>query len=212
MADEPNKVIYSMVRVSKYIDKKPILEDISLSYFYGAKIGVLGLNGSGKSTLLRILANVDNKFNGETHLVPGHTIGFLEQEPELEAGKTVLEIVEQGAQEDVDLMKEYNEISAKFSEPMTDEEMNKVIERQGELQEKIDHRDIWDLDSRLEQAMDALRCPPGDVVVDQLSGGERRRVVLRTKNEILDSPGGTAAVRTYVMRQRPARVENQHAA
>jgi ATP-binding cassette ChvD family protein len=178
MADEPNKVIYSMVRVSKYIDKKPILEDISLSYFYGAKIGVLGLNGSGKSTLLRILANVDNKFNGETHLVPGHTIGFLEQEPELEAGKTVLEIVEQGAQEDVDLMKEYNEISAKFSEPMTDEEMNKVIERQGELQEKIDHRDIWDLDSRLEQAMDALRCPPGDVVVDQLSGGERRRVAL----------------------------------
>jgi energy-dependent translational throttle protein EttA len=178
MADEPNKVIYSMVRVSKFIDKKPILENISLSYFYGAKIGVLGLNGSGKSTLLRILAGRDPKFNGETHLAPGHTIGFLEQEPELTAGKTVREIVEQGVQEDVDLMKEYNDISAKFAEPMSDDEMNKVIERQGELQEKIDHRDIWDLDSRLEQAMDALRCPQSDAIVDQLSGGERRRVAL----------------------------------
>ncbi|MGA1198157.1 MAG: energy-dependent translational throttle protein EttA [Candidatus Latescibacterota bacterium] len=178
MADEPNKIIYSMVRVSKFIDKKPILENISLSYFYGAKIGVLGLNGSGKSTLLRILAGRDEKYNGETHLAPGHTIGFLEQEPELEAGKTVLEMVEQGVQEDVDIMKEYNEISAKFAEPMTDDEMNKVIERQGELQEIIDHRDIWDLDARLEQAMDALRCPPSDAIVDQLSGGERRRVAL----------------------------------
>ena len=178
MANEPNKIIYSMVRVSKYIDKKPIIEDISLSYFYGAKIGVLGLNGAGKSTLLRILAGVDEKFNGETHLAPGHTIGYLEQEPQLEPGKTVREIVEQGVQEHVDLMNEYNALSAKFADPMTDEEMNRVIEQQGELQEKIDAENIWDLDARIEQAMDALRCPPGDMHVDHLSGGECRRVAL----------------------------------
>ncbi|MCY3682348.1 MAG: energy-dependent translational throttle protein EttA [Gemmatimonadetes bacterium] len=178
MANEPNKIIYSMVRVSKYIDKKPLIENISLSYFYGAKIGVLGLNGAGKSTLLRILAGVDKKFNGETHLAPGHTIGYLEQEPRLEPGKTVREIVEQGVQEHVDLMNEYNEISAKFAEPMTDEEMNRLIEQQGELQEKIDAENIWDLDPRIEQAMDALRCPPGEAHVDNLSGGECRRVAL----------------------------------
>ena len=178
MANEPNKIIYSMVRVSKYIDKKPIIENISLSYFYGAKIGVLGLNGAGKSTLLRILAGVDEKFNGETHLAPGHTIGYLEQEPRLEPGKTVREIVEQGVQEHVDLMNEYNALSAKFAEPMSDEEMNRVIEQQGELQEKIDAENLWDLDARIEQAMDALRCPPGDVRVDHLSGGECRRVAL----------------------------------
>ena len=178
MANEPNKIIYSMVRVSKYIDKKPLIENISLSYFYGAKIGVLGLNGAGKSTLLRILAGVDEKFNGETHLAPGHTIGYLEQEPQLEPGKTVREIVEQGVQEYVDLMNEYNEISAKFAEPMTDEEMNRLIEQQGELQEKIDAENLWDLDARIEQAMDALRCPPGDANVDHLSGGECRRVAL----------------------------------
>ncbi|MDE2799809.1 MAG: energy-dependent translational throttle protein EttA [Gemmatimonadota bacterium] len=178
MANEPNKIIYSMVRVSKYIDKKPIIEDISLSYFYGAKIGVLGLNGAGKSTLLRILAGVDEKFNGETHLAPGHTIGYLEQEPQLESGKTVREIVEQGVQEHVDLMNEYNALSAKFAEPMSDEEMNRLIEQQGELQEKIDAENIWDLDARIEQAMDALRCPPGDARVDHLSGGECRRVAL----------------------------------
>ena len=178
MANEPNKIIYSMVRVSKYIDKKPIIEDISLSYFYGAKIGVLGLNGAGKSTLLRILAGVDEKFNGETHLAPGHTIGYLEQEPRLEPGKTVREIVEQGVQEHVDLMNEYNALSAKFAEPMSDEEMNRVIEQQGELQEKIDAENLWDLDARIEQAMDALRCPPGEVLVDHLSGGECRRVAL----------------------------------
>ena len=178
MANEPNKIIYSMVRVSKYIDKKPIIENISLSYFYGAKIGVLGLNGAGKSTLLRILAGVDEKFNGETHLAPGHTIGYLEQEPRLESGKTVREIVEQGVQEHVDLMNEYNALSAKFAEPMSDEEMNRVIEQQGELQEKIDAENLWDLDARIEQAMDALRCPPGDVRVDHLSGGECRRVAL----------------------------------
>ncbi len=178
MANEPNKIIYSMVRVSKYIDKKPIIEDISLSYFYGAKIGVLGLNGAGKSTLLRILSGVDEKFNGETHLAPGHTIGYLEQEPQLEPGKTVREIVEQGVQEHVDLMNKYNALSAKFAEPMSDDEMNRVIEQQGELQEKIDAENLWDLDARIEQAMDALRCPPGDARVDHLSGGECRRVAL----------------------------------
>ena len=178
MANEPNKIIYSMVRVSKYIDKKPIIEDISLSYFYGAKIGVLGLNGAGKSTLLRILSGVDEKFNGETHLAPGHTIGYLEQEPQLEPGKTVREIVEQGVQEHVDLMNKYNALSAKFAEPMSDDEMNRVIEQQGELQEKIDAENLWDLDARIEQAMDALRCSPGDARVDHLSGGECRRVAL----------------------------------
>ena len=178
MANEPNKIIYSMVRVSKYIDKKPIIEDISLSYFYGAKIGVLGLNGAGKSTLLRILSGVDEKFNGETHLAPGHTIEYLEQEPRLEQGKTVREIVEQGVQKHVDLMNEYNALSAKFAEPMSDDEMNRVIEQQGELQEKIDAENLWDLDARIEQAMDALRCPPGDARVDHLSGGECRRVAL----------------------------------
>ncbi|MYD60538.1 MAG: energy-dependent translational throttle protein EttA [Gemmatimonadetes bacterium] len=178
MANEPNKIIYSMVRVSKYIDKKPLIENISLSYFYGAKIGVLGLNGAGKSTLLRILAGVDEKFNGETHLAPGHTIGYLEQEPRLEPGKTVREIVEQGVQEHVDLMNGYNALSAKFADPMSDEEMNRLIEQQGELQEKIDAENLWDLDARIEQAMDALRCPPGDARVDHLSGGECRRVAL----------------------------------
>ena len=178
MANEPNKIIYSMVRVSKYIDKKPLIENISLSYFYGAKIGVLGLNGAGKSTLLRILAGVDEKFNGETHLAPGHTIGYLEQEPQLEPGKTVREIVEQGVQEHVDLVNAYNALSAKFADPMTDEEMNRLIEQQGELQEKIDAENLWDLDSRIKQAMDALRCPPGDAHIGHLSGGECRRVAL----------------------------------
>ena len=189
MANEPNKIIYSMMRVSKYIDKKPIIENISLSYFYGAKIGVLGLNGAGKSTLLRILSGVDEKFNGETHLAPGHTIGYLEQEPRLEPGKTVREIVEQGVQEHVDLMNEYNALSAKFAEPMSDDEMNQVIEQQGELQEKIDAENLWDLDARIEQAMDALRCPPGEANVDHLSGGECRRValcrLLLTKPDVL---------------------------
>ena len=178
MADEGNKIIYSMMRVSKFHDKKPILKDISLSYFYGAKIGVIGLNGSGKSSLLRILAGVDTEFNGETWVAPGFTIGFLEQEPALDDAKTVRETVEEGVQDLIDLMARYEEINLKFAEPMSDDEMNALIEEQGKMQDKIDHLDVWDLDSRLEMAMDALRCPPGDTPVKVLSGGERRRVAL----------------------------------
>jgi ATP-binding cassette ChvD family protein len=178
MSNEPNKVIYSMVGVSKFHNKKQVLKDIYLSYFYGAKIGVLGLNGSGKSSLLRILAGVDKDFIGETVLSPGHTVGLLEQEPLLDDTKSVREIVEQGVQEVVDLVNEYNRINEKFSEPMSDDEMNKLIERQGKVQEKMEALDAWDLDSRLEMAMDALRCPPGDTPVKVLSGGERRRVAL----------------------------------
>jgi energy-dependent translational throttle protein EttA len=179
MANEPvNKVIYSMIGVSKVYEKKPVLKDIYLSYFYGAKIGVLGLNGSGKSSLLRILAGVDTDFIGKTILTPGHTVGFLEQEPKLDETKTVREIVEQGVQETVDLLSEFNVINEKFAEPMTDDEMNKLLDRQAKVQEKLDHLDAWDLDSRLEMAMDALRCPPGEAQVNVLSGGERRRVAL----------------------------------
>jgi len=178
MSNEPNKIIYSMVRVSKFFDKKPILKDISLSYFYGAKIGVLGLNGSGKSSLLRILAGRDKEFNGETILSPGHTIGFLEQEPELDDAKTVRQIVEEGVQETVDLLSEFNRINEKFAEPMNDDEMDKLIARQGQVQERLDALNAWDLDARLEMAMDALRCPSGDTPVKVLSGGERRRVAL----------------------------------
>lgn len=178
MANEPNKVIYSMVGVGKFHNKKPVLKDIYLSYFYGAKIGVLGLNGSGKSSLLRILAGVDKDFVGETVVSPGYTIGFLEQEPLLDTAKTVRQVVEQGVQETVDLVHEYNRINEKFAEPMSDDEMNKLIERQGKVQEKLDSLDAWDLDSRLEMAMDALRCPPGDTSVEVLSGGEKRRVAL----------------------------------
>ena len=178
MSNEPNKIIYSMVGVSKFYDKKPILKDIYLSYFYGAKIGVLGLNGSGKSSLLRILAGRDKEFNGETVLSPGHTVGFLEQEPELDDTKTVREIVEEGVREIVETLNEYNQINEKFAEPMSDDEMTSLIERQGNVQEKLDALDAWDLDSKLEMAMDALRCPTGDTPVKVLSGGERRRVAL----------------------------------
>jgi ATP-binding cassette ChvD family protein len=178
MGNEPNKIIYSMIGVSKYYDKKPVLKDISLSYFYGAKIGVLGLNGSGKSSLLHILAGVDKEFNGETVLAPGHTVGLLEQEPKLDDTKTVRDIVEEGVHQIVEALKEYNLLSEKFAEPMSDDEMNKLIERQGEVQEKLDGWDAWDLDSRLEMAMDALRCPSQDTPVSILSGGERRRVAL----------------------------------
>ena len=178
MSAEPNKIIYSMVRVAKFYDKKPVLKNISLGYYYGAKIGVIGLNGSGKSSLLRIMAGVDKEFNGEAVLSPGYTVGFLEQEPKLDDQKTVKQIVEEGVQETVDLVNEYNRINESFANPMTDDEMNKLIARQGEVQEKLDHANAWDLDSRLEMAMDALRCPPGDTLVKVLSGGERRRVAL----------------------------------
>ena len=167
-----------MVGVSKYYDKKPVLKGIYISYFYGAKIGVLGLNGSGKSSLLRIFAGVDTSFDGETVLSPGHKVGFLEQEPQLDNTKTVKEIVEQGVQETADLLREYNAINQSFSEPMSDEEMNRLIEKQGEVQERLDALNAWDLDSRLEMAMDALRCPDGETSVNILSGGERRRVAL----------------------------------
>jgi sulfate-transporting ATPase len=178
VAAEANKVIYSMIRVSKYYDKKPVLKDISISFFYGAKIGVIGLNGSGKSSLLRIFAGVDKEFNGQTILSPGYTIGLLEQEPRLDPTKTVREIVGEGAQDAVSLLDEFNRINEQLAQPMSDEDMNKLIERQGEVQEKIDALDAWDLDSRLEMAMDALRCPQGDTPVNILSGGERRRVAL----------------------------------
>jgi sulfate-transporting ATPase len=178
VSNEIDKVIYSMINVSKFYDNKPVLKDISLSYFYGAKIGVIGLNGSGKSSLLRILAGVDQEFNGRTLLSDGYTIGYLEQEPLVDVDKTVREVVEEGVQETSDLLKEFEEINMKFAEPMSDNEMNQLIERQGQVQEKLDALNAWDLDSRLEMAMDALRCPPEDTPVRVLSGGEKRRVAL----------------------------------
>jgi energy-dependent translational throttle protein EttA len=178
MSTVPNKVIYSMIGVSKFYDKKPVLKDIYLSYFYGAKIGVIGLNGSGKSTLLKILAGVDQEFQGKTAVSLGYTIGFLEQEPQLDPEKTVREIVEQGVQPIVDLLREFDEINAKFAEPMSDEDMADLLEKQGKVQEKLDATQAWDLDSRLELAMDALRCPPPETKVSVLSGGENRRVAL----------------------------------
>ena len=175
---EAEKIIYSMRNVSKHYNRKKIIEDISLSYFYGAKIGVLGLNGSGKSTLLRIMAGVDGEFEGNADLSPGYTVGYMEQEPQLEDGKTVREIVEQGVQDTVNLVREYEDINNKFAEPMDDDAMNTLIERQSAVAEKLDAAGAWDLDSRLQMAMDALRCPPEDQVVDNLSGGEKRRVAL----------------------------------
>ncbi len=178
MSDQGNKIIYSMIRVSKHYDNKKILEDISLSYFYGAKIGVLGLNGSGKSTLLRILAGVDEEFQGETVISPGYTVGYLEQEPDLDESKTVQEVVEEAVSEIVQLLADFDKVNEKLAEPMDDEELMKVLDQQATIQDKLDATDAWDLDSRLEMAMDALRCPPKETPIKVLSGGERRRVAL----------------------------------
>ncbi len=178
MADEVNKVIYSMIGVSKFYDKKPVLKNIYLSYFYGAKIGVIGLNGSGKSSLLRILAGTDQEFDGKTAVSPGFTIGFLEQEPHLDDQKTVRQVVEEAVSDVLAVVKEYDEINEKFGESLSDEQMEKLLDRQGKVQEKMDAMDAWDLDSRLEMAMDVLRCPPPDTLVSIISGGERRRVAL----------------------------------
>jgi ATP-binding cassette ChvD family protein len=178
MSQEIDKIIYSMIRVSKKHGQKEVLKDISLSYFYGAKIGVLGLNGSGKSSLLKILAGEDQNFDGKTVIVPGYTIGYLPQEPLVDETRTVRQVVEEGLAELVQIRDEYEAINAKFSEPMEPDEMDALITRQGEVQELMDSKGVWDLDSRLEMAMDALRCPPPDTSVSVISGGERRRVAL----------------------------------
>ena len=178
MADE--KIIFSMNGVGKVLphNNKVILKDIYLSFFYGAKIGIIGLNGSGKSTLLKIIAGIEKSIRGEVVWAPGYTVGYLAQEPEMNPDKTVLEVVQEGVQEVMDLLNEHNEIGMKFAEPMDDDEMNRLIERQGELTELIDHHGGWEIDSKLERAMDALQCPPSDALVRNLSGGERRRVAL----------------------------------
>ncbi len=178
MAEPANKIIYSMIRVSKYYDKRPVLEDISLSYFYGAKIGVLGLNGAGKSSLLRILAGVDKDFVGQTVISPGLTVGFLEQEPRLDDTKTVREVVEEAVRDTVALLAEFERVNETLAQPLSDEEMEKTLARQSAIQERLDALDAWDLDARLEMAMDALRCPPPETPVRLISGGERRRVAL----------------------------------
>lgn len=176
---EDKKVIFSMVNVSKKVPPhRQILKDIYLSFFYGAKIGIIGLNGSGKSTLLKIIAGIDKSIEGEVVYSPGYTIGLLEQEPKLDESKTVKEIVEEGVYEIVSLLKEYEIVNNKFAEPMTDDEMTKLIDRQGELTELLDHHDAWNLDSKLQRAMDALRCPDPDENIKHLSGGEKRRVAL----------------------------------
>lgn len=178
MADE--KIIFSMNGVGKILpnNNKVILKDIYLSFFYGAKIGIIGLNGSGKSTLMKIIAGVEKSYQGEVVWAPGYTVGYLEQEPVMDDSKTVIDVVREGVSEVVDLMKEYEAVNLRFAEPMSDDEMAKLIEYQGELTDKIDHCGGWDLDARLERAMDALQCPPADAAVGTLSGGERRRVAL----------------------------------
>jgi len=178
MSNGTEKTIYSMLGVSKSYGNRVVIRDISLSYFYGAKIGVLGLNGAGKSSLLRVMAGVDHDYDGEAVLSAGYTVGFLEQEPRLDPNRTVKEVVEEGLRDVVELVAEYNEISDKFAESMSDDQMSKLLERQGALQEKIDHLNAWDVEARLEMAMDALRCPPGETEIRVLSGGEKRRVAL----------------------------------
>ncbi|MDD3051777.1 MAG: energy-dependent translational throttle protein EttA [Candidatus Cloacimonetes bacterium] len=175
---EDNKVIYSMSGVGKVVNGKQILRDISLGYFYGAKIGVIGLNGSGKSTLLKIMAGIDTNHLGEVAMAKGYSIGYLEQDPQLDKDKTVMEIVKEGAAETVRLLEKFEEINQKFCEPLNDDEMNTLLEEQGKIQDKLDACNAWDLDSRLEQAMDALRCPPSDLKIEVISGGEKRRVAL----------------------------------
>ncbi len=178
MCDD-KKIIFSMVNVGKKVPpQKQILKNIYLSFYYGAKIGIIGLNGSGKSTVLKIIAGLDTAYEGEVVFSPGYTVGYLAQEPILDNSKTVKEVVEEGVQEVVDLLKEYEAVNAKFAEPMSDDEMNKLIERQGELTDLLDQNDAWELDSKLERAMDALRCPSPDEKIEHLSGGERRRVAL----------------------------------
>ena len=178
MADE--KIIFSMNGVGKVLphNNKVILKDIYLSFFYGAKIGIIGLNGSGKSTLMKIIAGVEKSYRGEVVWAPGYSVGYLEQEPQMDPDKTVIEVVQEGVQEVMDVLNEYNEISLKFMEPMDDDQMNALIERQGELSEKIEHLGGWEIDAKLERAMDALNCPPPDAKISTLSGGERRRVAL----------------------------------
>jgi sulfate-transporting ATPase len=178
MADD-KKIIFSMVGVSKQFGpSKKILKDIYLSFYYGAKIGIIGLNGSGKSSLLKIIAGTEKPTQGDVVFSPGYRVGMLEQEPYLDPTKTVKEVVEEGVAETVSLLKEYEEVNNRFAEPMTDDEMTKLIDRQGELTELLDHQDAWELDSKLERAMDALRCPPSEASVKNLSGGEKRRVAL----------------------------------
>ena len=178
MADD-KKIIFSMVGVSKIIPpSRQILKDIYLSFYYGAKIGIIGLNGSGKSTLLKIIAGKDKAYNGEVVFSPGYSVGMLDQEPELDNNKTVKEVVQEGIQEVVDILKRYEEVNARFMEELTDDEMNALVEEQGQLTDLIEQHDAWDLDSKLERAMDALNCPDGDTPVKNLSGGERRRVAL----------------------------------
>jgi ATP-binding cassette ChvD family protein len=175
---EPNKIIYSMHRVSKHYNHQPVLQDISLSYFYGAKIGVIGLNGSGKSTLLRIMAGVEQDYQGETQLASGCSVGYLEQEPQLDKDKTVYEVVAEGAKHIFDLLQEFERINEKFAEPMDDQAMQDLLHRQAEVQSQLDAKNAWEIESLLQMAMEALRCPPGETPISVLSGGEKRRVAL----------------------------------